>query len=77
MIIWAVDNPPSPRDALAKYGGSWSADSSTHTAVRELVASLRFAVNNIDHLQRELAEARAFISTIIDAPKDYPAEEGM
>lgn len=31
----------------------------------------------IDRLQRELAEARAFISTIIDAPKDYPAEEGM
>ena len=31
----------------------------------------------IDRLQRELAEARAYISTIIDAPKDYPAEEGM
>ena len=30
---------------------------------------------DIDRLQRELAEARAFISTIIDAPKDYPAEE--
>ena len=30
---------------------------------------------DIDHLRRELAEARAFISTIIDAPKDYPAEE--
>lgn len=30
-----------------------------------------------DTLQRELAEARAFISTIVDAPKDYPAEEGM
>ena len=28
----------------------------------------------IDRLQRELAEARAYISTIIDAPKDYPAE---
>lgn len=25
----------------------------------------------------ELNAARAFISTIIDAPKDYPAEEGM
>ena len=32
---------------------------------------------DIDRLQRELAEARAFISTVIDAPKDYPAEEGM
>ena len=32
---------------------------------------------DIDRLQRDLAEARAFISTIIDAPKDYPAEEGM
>ena len=32
---------------------------------------------DIDRLQRELAEARAYISTIIDAPKDYPAEEGM
>lgn len=30
-----------------------------------------------DTMQRELAEARAFISTVIDAPKDYPAEEGM
>ena len=29
----------------------------------------------IDRLQRELAEARAYISTVIDAPKDYPAEE--
>lgn len=28
----------------------------------------------IDRLQRELAEARAYISTIIDAPEDYPAE---
>lgn len=30
-----------------------------------------------DTMRGELAEARAFISTIIDAPKDYPAEEGM
>ena len=30
-----------------------------------------------DALRAELAEARAFISTVIDAPKDYPAEEGM
>lgn len=74
MIIWAVDDPPTPRDALAKYGGAWSADSSTHTAVSELVASLRLAVAEIDTLQRELAEARAFISSVIDAPKDYPAE---
>lgn len=28
-----------------------------------------------DEMRRELAEARAYISTIIDAPKDYPAEE--
>ncbi len=31
----------------------------------------------IDALRAELAEARAFISAVIDAPKDYPAEEGM
>lgn len=82
--VWAVDDPPTPRDALARYGGAWSADSSTHTALSELVASLRIAVDEIDALKAELlqkeqqlAEARAFISTIIDAPKDYPAEEGM
>ncbi len=28
-------------------------------------------------LEAQLAEARAFISTIIDAPNDYPAEQGM
>ena len=42
-----------------------------HLAVAEIIAA------EIDRLQRELAEARAYISTIIDAPKDYPAEEGM
>ena len=30
-----------------------------------------------DTMRGELAEARAYISTVIDAPKDYPAEEGM
>jgi len=40
-------------------------------------AGLLAIAAEIDRLQRELAEARAFISTIIDAPKDYPAEEGM
>ena len=68
MIIWAVDDPPTPRDALAKYGGTWCADSSTHIAVNELVASLRLAVDDNDRLQRELAEARAYISAVIDAP---------
>ena len=28
-----------------------------------------------DTMRAELAEARAYISTVIDAPKDYPAEE--
>ena len=30
-----------------------------------------------DTMRGELAEARAFISAVIDAPKDYPAEKGM
>ena len=30
-----------------------------------------------DTMRGELAEARAFISAVIDAPKDYPAEERM
>lgn len=54
---WAVDNVPTPRDALAKYGGAWSADSSTHTAVSELVASLRLAVDEIDGLRADLHNA--------------------
>ena len=32
-------------------------------------------MDEMDAIRRELAEARAYISTIIDAPKDYPAEE--
>jgi len=40
-------------------------------------AAAKIISYDIDRLQRELAEARAFISAVIDAPKDYPAEEGM
>ena len=32
-------------------------------------------MDEMDAIRRELAEARAYISTIIDGPKDYPAEE--
>lgn len=41
-----------------------------HTFEAELLRRL----DERDTLQRELAEARAFISSIIDEPKDYPAE---
>ena len=40
-------------------------------------AELLRRLDERDTLRAELAEARAFISTIIDGPKDYPAEEGM
>ena len=92
---WAVDNVPTPRDALARYSGAWSADSSKQTALNELVASLRLAVDELDakdeqnafllasaeaaqaqlaECRAELATARAFVSSVVDAPGDYPAE---
>lgn len=39
-----------------------------------LLASAEAAQANLAACRRELAEARAFISSIIDEPKDYPAE---
>ena len=39
-----------------------------------LLASAEAAQANLAACRRELAEARAFISTVVDSPNDYPAE---
>ena len=56
---------------------AWCADSVSWNVAHDLWEAAKKGNAEIDRLQRELAEARAYISTIIDAPKDYPAEEGM
>ena len=51
------------------------ADPQDETTERGIFRAAQIIAAEIDRLQRELAEARAYISTVIDAPKDYPAEE--
>lgn len=75
--VWAVNTPDAPREALAKYRGAWSADSSTQIVLNELIASLGLAVTALDDKDaalNDLRERNAFLLTSAETAQAQLAE---